>query len=198
VLPSPPADRFVVTYAGTTFKLTSPRGLLGAIRRLHAREPELARLLHVRFLGRIVETELEAFEGMDALWVTREGYVDKDRVILELAASHLVLCLLDDVPGVDRIYPAKIFELMNLGRPCLTLSPRGALADLVDRHRLGVVLPPRDEEAIAAFLERELRAFKAGSRPVVARGVELERYDRRVQAREFAGVFREAVARARG
>jgi glycosyltransferase involved in cell wall biosynthesis len=197
VLPSPPGDRFVVTYAGTIFKLTSPRGLLGAIRRLHEREPELARLLQVRFLGRIVETELEAFVGMDALGVCREGYVDKDRVILELAASHLVLCLLDDVPGVDRIYPAKIFELMHLGRPCLTLSPRGALADLVDRHRLGVVLPPRNEEVIAAFLERELRAFKAGSRPLAARGVDLESYDRRVQAGEFAGVFREAVARAR-
>jgi hypothetical protein len=134
---------------------------------------------------------------MDALGVRREGYVEKDRVLLELAASHLVLCLLDDVTGVDRIYPAKIFELMHLGRPCLTLSPRGALAELVDRHRLGVVLPPRDEEAIAAFLERELRAFKAGKPPLAARGVDLEWYDRRVQAGEFAGVFREAVARAR-
>ncbi|HEY2515724.1 MAG TPA: glycosyltransferase, partial [Polyangiaceae bacterium] len=130
-LPSPPADRFVVTYAGTIFKLTSPRGLLGAVRKLHAREPALAKLLQVRFLGRIVETELDAFEGTEALGVTREGYVDKDRVIPELSASHLVLCLLDDVHGADRIYPAKIFELMHLGRPCLTLAPQGALTELV-------------------------------------------------------------------
>src|SRR6185369_16763552 len=44
-LPAPPTDRFVVSHVGTVFKLTSPAGLLGAVRRLHRVEPELARLL---------------------------------------------------------------------------------------------------------------------------------------------------------
>lgn len=196
-LPSPPSDKFVVTYAGTIFKLTSPRGLLGAVRRLHERAPELAKLLEVRFLGRIVDTEQDAFAGMDRLGVKQLGYVDKDRVVPELAASHMVLCLLDDVEGVERIYPAKIFELMYLGRPCLTLSPPGALTTLVERHRLGTVLPPRDEEAIAALLERELRAFQAGQFSTTAPAVDIDRYHRRAQAGEFADVFRRAISLAR-
>jgi hypothetical protein len=187
-----------LTYAGTIFKLTSPRGLLGALRRLHEKEPDLARRIELRFIGRIVETELEHFAGTDELGVVRAGYIDHDRVLHELGASHGVLCLLDDVPGTERIYPAKIFELMRLGRPCLTLSPQGALTELVTRHRLGDVLPPRDEAAIAALLSEKIRAFDRGALDVRSHPVDVERYDRRALAAEFANVFRRAHALAAG
>ncbi len=196
-LPAPPPDKFVLTYAGTIFKLTTARGLLGAVRRLHQAEPELARSLEVRFLGRIVDTELPAFEGTEALGVKRLGYVEHGTVLQELAASHMVLCLLADEPGAERIYPGKIFELMYLGRPTLTLAPRGELSDLVRGVRLGEVLPPGDEAAIAGFLAQKLRAFRAdGSTPPTPDKADIARYDRRALAGEFAKVFRSAVAAA--
>ena len=197
-LPEPPTDRLVVTYAGTIFKLTSAQGLIGAVRKLHARAPALAKLLEVRFVGRIVDTELPWFEDTERLGIVRVGYVDKDRVIPMLSASHIALCLLDDVAGVERIYPAKIFELMYLGRPCLTLSPPGALTELVERQGMGAVFAPRDEEAIAAYLESQLRAFRDGTLSTRSVAVDIGRYDRRAQAGEFAEVFRQAVAAARG
>src|SRR5205085_10391958 len=110
--------------------------LLGAIRRLHATEPELARLLKVKFVGRIVDIDAALFEGMDALGVERVGYVDHDEAVRTLATSHLVLSILDEAPGVERIYPAKIFEAMAIGRPSLTLAPEGALSRLVQRHKV--------------------------------------------------------------
>ena len=189
-LPSPPSDKLVLAYAGTIFRLTSPKGLLGAVRRLHAREPELAARLEIRFFGRIVDTELAAFEGTEALGVKRLGYIDHARVLPELASAHIVLCLLDDVGGAERIYPAKIFELMTLGRTVLTLSPEGALTELVREHALGDVIAPRDEEAIATYLERKLRQHRDGTLapPTTPRGV--ERYHRREIARAFADVLR--------
>lgn len=196
-LPEPPDDRFVVTYAGTVFALTSAGGLLGAVRRLHARYPELARRMCVRFVGRIVESELPSFEGTEALGVERVGYVPHAHVLHELAASHLVLCLLDDVPGAERIYPAKVFELMHLGRPVLTLAPpASALARLARRHALGPVVPPRDEEAIAGELHARLRAFVCGEngRGSWRNGADVGRYDRRALAGEFAEVLREAAS----
>ena len=196
-LPAPPADKLVLTYAGTVFKLTSARGLLGGIRRLHEREPALAKDLRVRFFGRIVDTELDAFEGTEALGVERLGYIEHARVLAELTASHQVNCLLADVPGAERVYPGKIFELMYLRRPCLTLAPKGALADLVTRHHLGDVLAPGDEAGVAAALERSLRAFRAGTLEKEARVVGIERYHRRRLAGEFAAVMREARDRAR-
>jgi glycosyltransferase involved in cell wall biosynthesis len=193
----PPIDRLTVTYAGTVFRLTSPVGLLAAVRRLHAREPELARLLRLRFIGRIVETELAAFESIRALGVECVGYLPHDVMLREVNNSHLLLCLLDDVPGAQHIYPAKVFELMALGRPCLTLAPNGALADLVRNCRLGDLLLPRDDERIAAYLEQRLREFRAGTAPSQPPPVNIERYDRKALAGEFAEVFRRARAWAK-
>ena len=197
-LPVPHGDRLVVTYAGTIFRLTSPTGLLGAVRRLNAESPELARLLRLRFLGRIVETELPNFEGTEALGVERVGYLPHDAMMKEVASSHLLLCLLDDTPGAQPIYPAKIFELMALNRPCLTLAPEGALAELVRATRLGDLLPPRDEARIAEYLARLLTDFREGRPPVQPPPVGIERYDRKALAGEFAEVFRQAVVWARG
>lgn len=196
-LPALPRDRLVVTYAGTVFRLTSARGLLSAVRRLHRDEPRLAQRLRVRFIGRIVDTELDAFEGMEAFGVERLGYLPHTTVLRELAASHITTCILDDVEGADRIYPAKAFELMYLRRPCLVLAPPGALADLARRHQLGSLVHPRDEESIFAYLLGKLRAQERGALEEQAHSVDIERYDRRALAGEFAEVLRIA-AEAKG
>jgi glycosyltransferase involved in cell wall biosynthesis len=197
LLPSPSGQRFVLTYSGTVFRLTSAGGLLEGLRLLHAREPELASLLDVRFVGRIVDTEARHFEDSEKLGVSRLGYVEHARAIAHLAESHAALCILDDVSGVERIYPAKIFEIMRVGRPCLALTPEGALARLVRRHRLGEVVPPRDAEAVAAAVGRMLRAFRDEQTPAHA-PVDIEHYDRRLQAARFAEVLRSAHALAQG
>lgn len=189
-LAQPPSDRFVITYAGTIFKLTSATGLLAGVRLLHEREPALAKLLDIRFIGRIVDTELAAFDGSEDLGVRRLGYHPHASVVGELAASHLVLCILDDVPNVERIYPAKIFELMFLGRPILTLAPDGALTRLVTRHQLGEVVGPRDAPAIASALERALRRFTSASPQSATAPRDIARYDRRNIAAQFAAVIR--------
>lgn len=197
-LPAPPHDRFVVSHVGTVFKLTSPRGLLGAIKRLHATEPALAQLMDVKFVGRIVDLEASLFDGMDALGVQRIGYLDHDEALRMLSASHLVLCVLDDTPGVTRIYPAKIFEAMAINRPSLTLAPEGALSRLVLKHQVGDWLPPRDEEAICALLATKLRAFRDGQTTPTTKPVDIAQFDRRVIAGAFADVMRAAIARRRG
>lgn len=191
-LPSPPSDRFVLTYAGTVFRLTSAQGLLEGVRLLHQREPELARLLEIRFIGRIVDTEASYFEGSEALGVRRLGYLGHAQALEQLAESHAALCILDEVSGVERIYPAKIFEIMQLGRPCLALTPEGALAALVRRHRVGEVVAPRDPEAIASALGRMLRRFRDGTGALYTAAIDIGRFDRRLQAGQFAEVFRMA------
>ena len=194
-LPSPPTQRFVLTYSGTVFRLTSAAGFIAGLRLLHARDPELAKLLEVRFVGRIVDTEASHFEGTDTLGLRRFGYIEHSSALSHLAESHAALCILDEVAGVERIYPAKIFEIMRLGRPCLALTPEGALATLVRKHRLGEVVPPRDPEAVAQTVARMLRAF-CDAAPSEHAPIDIERFDRRLQAAEFARVFRSAKALA--
>ncbi len=199
-LPTPPVDRFVLTYVGTVFRLTSARGLIEGIRRLHARYPELARLLEVRFIGRVVETEATYFRDTESLGISRRDYLEHSAAVRELAASHAVLCVLDDVPGAERIYPGKIFEIMYLGRPCLTLAQEGTLARLVRRHGLGEVVHPGDPDAIADALARMLRDFSDGKSAThhhaASVSADIGRFHRKRQAGEFARVFRTAVALA--
>lgn len=197
-LPAPSADRFVLTYVGTVFSLTTARWLIEAVRLLRAREPALAQLLTLRFVGRIVETEAHHFQGTEEMGVERIGYVEHERAIEEVARGNAAVCILDATPGAERVYPAKIFEIMHLRKPCLVLAPEGALADLVRHHEVGEVVPSRDAPAIALALERMLRAFRAGAAPTTSAPVDVERFDRRRQAGQFADVFRAAVARARG
>jgi hypothetical protein len=122
------------------------------------------------------------------------GYIPHEQISRELAASHVVLCSLDDVPGAERIYPAKIFELMYLGRPCLTLSPPGALADLVRETHMGSVLAPRDPAPITAWLIERLRELRQGRFDIHASASGIGQYHRREQAGQFARVFRRAMA----
>jgi glycosyltransferase involved in cell wall biosynthesis len=196
-LPAPPTDRLVMTYAGTVYKLTSPGGLLRALRTLRQREPALAALLRVRFIGRIVETEQALFEGTEALGVERVGFVPKDEVLPALAASHVVLVIQGDEPGTERIYPGKMMEALYLRRPMLILSRAGAATELARRHSLGVCLPPGDDAAITTHLVRLLRDFRDGQLDPMAHPVDIERYHRRAIAGEFARIFRAAAARAR-
>ena len=195
-LPLPASDRFVLTYSGTVFRLTSAGGFMAGLRLLHEREPALAKLLEVRFVGRIVDTEAHHFEGSEALGVQRFGYVEHERAIRHLAESHAALCILDEVSGVERIYPAKIFEIMRVGRPCLALTPEGALARLVRRHRLGDVVEPRSPAAVASALSNRLRAFRDNEQAAQDTPVDVERFDRLHLARQFADVFRQAHALA--
>jgi len=190
------SDRLVLTYVGTVFRLTSAEGFLAGLRLFHARSPELARHLEVRFVGRVVDTEERFFDGSDALGVRRLGYVEHARAIGEMAECHVALCLLDEREGAERVYPAKVFELLGLRRPVLALCPEGVLADLVRAQRLGRVVPPRDAGAIASALAELVESFRSGRLPSESEPRETERYDRRRQAGRFARVLRQSAALA--
>ena len=195
-LSSPPTDRLRLTFAGTVYRVTRPAGLLQAVREVHRREPQLAALLEVQFIGRVVDSERAALDDMAELGVRTVPYLPHRQLLEELSASHFTMCILDDLPGAENIYPGKIFELMQLGRPCLVLCPQGALSRLVEETRLGRCLRPRDVAGITELLLELLREFQAGQPPggldrMEPRGI--ERFDRRVTAGQFADLIRTAI-----
>ncbi len=196
-MPQPPADRFVITYAGTVFSLTRPSGFLDALRLLWRQHPQLAKHLDVQFIGRIVATELEAFRDAESIGITRLGYMAKKAVTQKLAASHLNLCTLSSDDEARRIYPGKIFELMALGRPVLTLAPQGILTALVKKHHVGVCFEPDAAVEIAADLTSRLRSFLAGTYSITTQCVDIDRFHRRALAGRMASVLTEAIERAR-
>jgi hypothetical protein len=124
--------------------------------------------------------------------------VEHDRAIRELAASHAALVLLDESEGAARLYPAKIFEIMHLRKPCLAIAPEGALSALVRRCRAGEVIRPSDAPGIAETLDRTVRRFLRDPTFAHEPPADVEQFDRRAQARDFASTFRTALRLARG
>ena len=196
-LPAPRSDRFVITYAGTVFKLTSPRGFLEAIRLVHQREPALAALLDVRFIGRVVTTEESLFGGTEELGVTRLGFMDKPSVIRELGASHLVLCTLDDVEGNERIYPRQDFradvsgptlsDSFSAGGPVRAGQPASARANHWSARSCGHRrLPDRAAQGVSQ------REGSTEMSPRRHRALPPTR-----ASRQFRDVFADAISRAR-
>ena len=184
-----PGQTLVMTYAGTTFRHTSPKGFLAALRLLQERDPSILSRIDVRFVGRIVPTEIETFEQTPLPCVHRVPYVPREQALRMLSQSHLALLILDEVPNAESMYPAKIFEMMHLRRPVLALAPRGALSRLIKRHNLGTVVSPRDPVAIAEAITRYVRAFHDGGiGPAQPR--DIERFHRRAIAGQFAEVLR--------
>ena len=195
-LRTPPTDRLRLTFAGTVYRITRPAGLLEAVREVHRREPQLAALLEVQFIGRVVDSERAALDDMRTLGVRTVSYLPHQQLLEELSASHFTMCILDDLPGAENIYPGKIFELMHLGRRCLVLCPEGALSRLVGDINLGPCLRPRDVQGITDLLIDMLREFQAGRVSGTAEGSQptgIERFDRRVTAGQFADVVRTAI-----
>ena len=200
--PPLPTDRFVVTHAGTLYRLTNPTAFLHALALVAERRPDLARWVDVRFIGRVVESEQAEVDAAAVHGVSRVPYLAHGELLGVLAASHLTLCLVTDVAGSERIYPAKIFELMAVGRPVLTISPVGVLSELVVNHRLGPWFAPDDIEGIAGDLVQRLEQFvsaRAHGRVIEdsQQAVGIERYDRRATSALFAAAFRLAIGHHR-
>lgn len=185
-----PGDRFRVSYAGTVLRLTSLRSVVEALRIVHAKRSDLAACIDLVVLGRVTPSERAILQGTERLGVQLRGYVEHRRALIELARSHLNLCVLDDIEGAERIYPAKIFELMALRRRSLVIAPPGALERLAKQHRMGDVVSPGDPKGIAQILERHVEAWQAGVYDPTVQPVQVERYERRALAGELAGILR--------
>jgi len=191
-----PGQTIILTHAGTTFRHTSPKGLLAALRLLQERDPSILARINVRFVGRIVPTEMAAFDRAALPCVHRVPFVPREQALQMLSQSHVAMVILDEVPDAESIYPAKIFELMHLRRPVLALAPPGALSRLVNRHNLGTVVGPRDAPAIAEAITRYVREFDDGGiSPMRPR--DIERFHRREIAGKFAEVLRSAAFRGK-
>src|SRR6185295_14764546 len=89
--------------------------------------------------------------------VVSHPYLDH-RDAVELMRSAEGLCvLLSDLPGVQRVVPAKIFECMAARRPILAIAPRGEVWDLLGPYPAATLVPPGETSAVADALSSEIR-----------------------------------------
>jgi glycosyltransferase involved in cell wall biosynthesis len=179
-----------VVYTGRFYeRLRTPEGLLRALASLARRRP-IAEDVHVTFVGTPVPAYVRFADRLGLSGVVeftgRVSFAESER----LAAGADVL-LVVDAPADDNLFlPSKLIDYLPLAKPIIGLTPfAGATADVL--RALGQpIVPPNDDAAIAAAIEKLIDLKRAGLLSVPASySATASRYDVRTTARSFADVL---------
>lgn len=183
-----------LVYVGTLWKLTSMAPLGAALRLLANRIPDLSRRLQLVVAGRRTPEEQQELASLQAATgcVDELAYVEHSDAVSLMRSADLLLTNLADLPGAERVLPAKAFEYLAVQRPILALTPRGELWDLLDQHRGTALFHPSNVEGIAEFLEFSLEnVVHSDLRPVM--NTQLAGLDRISQCRQLADVLARVI-----
>jgi len=132
--------------------------------------------------------------------IAQRGLADRFRLlghrpdVGRLLAAADVFCL----PSHHEAAPISLLEAMQAGRPCVA-SAVGAIPEMLEGGRCGLLTPPGDHAAIADALARVCgdpqlaRSLGECAREVVAR-----RYSLPVVTEQYVALYRELAARGSG
>jgi hypothetical protein len=187
--PAPPVvnGHYRLAYVGTLWNLASAASLAEAVHRLAQRHPSLAGRLELIFAGRRTGAQQQIIDSLRPLpcRLVEMPYLEHGKAVELLASADGVCVLLSDLPGIERVVPAKVFECMAAKRPIWTIAPRGEVWDLLEDYPMKFRFVPQDIDGIRACLEEQIQLH--GSQHAVP---QLEwnasRYQRKTQARQLA------------
>jgi glycosyltransferase involved in cell wall biosynthesis len=187
-----------IVYVGTLWKLTSMAPFGAALRLLSSRVPDLARRLKLVVAGRRTPEEQQELASIQAATgcVEELAYVEHHDAVALMHTADILLANLADLPGTERVLPAKAFEYLAVRRPMLAVTPRGELWDLLQQHPGTALFNPANTAGIAEFLEFSL---ENGVGSELRMPAELDGLDRISQCRQLVDVLDRVIqTRQRG
>lgn len=176
-----------LVYTGTLWNLTSIAPVVDAIRQLASDAPALLARLEVVVVGRKTPEQQALLAPLPGLGVTFADvpYCDHAVALATMQSADALLLLLSDLPGAERVAPAKVFEYLAVRRPILAVMPEGEIASLVRGAQDGGHYLPTDVAGIAAWIRRLLEQSPP-TPPTAAAGARFER-------RQLAGQLAELL-----
>lgn len=181
-------ETFVITYAGSLYRLRSPRPLFRALRSLIDAGEVLPERIRVDLLGYADAdgvADLAASCGV-ASSVAITGHLTRREAIRRVARSDLLLLLAEQL---TLQIPGKTYEYLRSGRPILALTSGGAVADLLRQIGGAYVVDPDDATGISAAVRDAYRRWCVG-RPACRPDPEVVAgFDRRLLAGRLAELW---------
>lgn len=193
--PEPGTLRLV--YTGTLWNLTDITPLVRGIEQLSGCYPELAVRIELVCVGRKTPEQTAVLNRLLAT-PTRLKLIDycNHSTALQWMRSANGLCLLlSDVPGANRVVPAKLFEYLAIRKDMLAICPEGETADIVRRFYPQGHTAPDDVPAIANWLETRTRDLHASSTTPFASMHGLDEFSRENQTRRLVELLSSLVAK---
>ena len=196
VAPAVPRDpaRVRLVYTGTLWNLTSVAPVIAAIRQLASDAPTLLSRLELVVVGRKTPEQQALLAPLPSLGVALADvpYCDHSVAIATMQSADALLLLLSDVPGAERVAPAKVFEYLAVQRPMLAVMPDGEIATLVRDAQGGGHYLPSDVAGIAGWL----RALLVNGPPAAPPESAGARFERRALAGQLATLLTTVTAGA--
>jgi hypothetical protein len=194
-IPTVPRHRsqFQLVYTGTLWNLTSVSPLVEAISRLNDIHPELISQLEVVLVGRKVGGQLEQVQRLRGMACTlvEHDYVHHSKALQMLCSADACCLLLSDVPGAERVVPAKLFEYVASKRPILAVLPVGEARELLAGVPQAMRFLPSDVSGIADWIKTAIRAKSVEN---TLDYVAPEGFDRDSQTRQLANILDAAIS----
>ena len=184
-----------LVYVGTLWKLTSMAPLGAALRLLSTRVPNLGRRLKLVVAGRRTAEEQQLLDSLKTATgcIEELPYLEHTDAVALMRSADMLLANLADLPGAERVLPAKTFEYLAVRRPILAVTGRGELWNLLRKHSEAAVFHPANTAGISDCLEFFLQQTACSDlQPVV--NAELEGLDRISQCGQLADVLGRVVA----
>ena len=159
--------RFTISYTGTIYAgKQDPSRLLVALRNLIKAGRVAPERVAVNFYGkhdsmlRLLVNEL----GLEDV-VAQKGMFPRDEIRRRQKESHLLLLLQWEDASEEGIFPLKLFEYLDSGRPVLATGglASGEIADVLNETRAGVVAVTMEE--VEQTLLKAYEVFLAGNPP---------------------------------
>lgn len=160
-------DRFTISYTGTIYAgKQDPARFLVALRNLMKSGRMAPERVAVNFYGRY-DSVLQQLVGELGLQdvVAQKGMFPRGEIRRHQKESHLLLLLQWEDAGEEGIFPLKLFEYLNSGRPVLATGglASGEIADILNETRAGVVATTTEE--VERALLQAYEVFLGGGPP---------------------------------
>jgi hypothetical protein len=184
-----------LVYTGTLYNLMSPEPLVQAIATLARSRPELAARIELVFAGRRAAEQAERLARIAAVCrLQTHDYLPHADAIALMRSADALCVLLSDLPGSDRVIPAKLFEYIASRRPILAIAPRGDVWDLLRTHPAAFACTPGDVGGIHDWIAR---AIDGGVHAADGSAMDTQLFNRRGQAQRLGSLLDDLVSAKR-
>lgn len=178
--------------------LGSITALRGAEQMVRAMEspllPEEARLLLAgEFEDDLLLASVSALPGWRR--VDAPGHLPRHALADAILNARVGLLVFQPAPNHDHAMPTKFFEYLGAGLPVIASKLLKAYHEIVERHRCGILVDPRDSDEIAAAITH-LLSNPEEAQAMGERGREAVhgRYEWTSEARSLVGLYREIAS----
>jgi glycosyltransferase involved in cell wall biosynthesis len=188
-------EKFTIGYLGTFSPDCNPEPFfcaLGDSISENLLPKEKIRLLHIGGSLHLNMKKLAQKYGLQEILEAR-GYISHKEALNHMGSASALLLVTSDDP---RVFPAKVFEYLRLGKPILGMVPQDSeMAKLLREMKAQAIVPPENGEGIKQAILASFKDFERKEKSYPLEEKILKRFERKELTSRLVSLFDEVISR---